>query len=249
VRVEDNSDFGQVTTERGSAAYVVKEWGTRLRGSAGSGFRAPTFNDLFFPGFSNPGLEPEDSFSWDVGVDQTLWQKRLRLSLTYFHNKFTNQIFCCLPLPGPPFATTANIGRSRSAGIELAAEAELLDTLVAAVNYTYTDSENLLTDRPLPGEPRHRWNIRLTWNPVPRLSLFGEVQIVSSQFEPLGEVYNSGYTRVDIGGTYRLVNRYAFLKSLDLTARIQNLLNEQYAEVRGFPALGIQALVGLRASF
>jgi outer membrane receptor protein involved in Fe transport len=84
---------------------------------------------------------------------------------------------------------------------------------------------------------------------VPRLSLFGEVQIVSSQFEPLGEVYNSGYTRVDIGGTYRLVNRYAFLKSLDLTARIQNLLNEQYAEVRGFPALGIQALVGLRASF
>jgi vitamin B12 transporter len=249
VRVEDNSDFGRVTTERGSAAYVVKEWGTRLRGSAGSGFRAPTFNDLFFPGFSNPGLEPEDSFSWDVGVDQTLWQKRLRLSLTYFHNKFTNQIFCCLPLPGPPFATTANIGRSRSAGIELAAEAELLDTLVAAVNYTYTDSENLLTDRPLPGEPRHRWNIRLTWNPVPRLSLFGEVQIVSSQFEPLGEVYNSGYTRVDIGGTYRLVNRYAFLKSLDLTARIQNLLNEQYAEVRGFPALGIQALVGLRASF
>ena len=249
VRVEDNNVFGRVTTERGSLAYLVKEWGTRLHGSAGSGFRTPTFNDLFFPGFSNPGLTPEKSFSWDVGVDQKLWQNRLRLGLTYFHNKFTNQIFCCLPLPGPPFATTANIGRSRSAGIEFVSEVDVLDTLVAAVNYTYTDTENLLTDRPLPREPRHRWNIRLTWNPVPRLSLFTEVHVVTRQFETLGNVYNTGHTRVDAGGTYRLVNRYAFLKALDLTARIQNLLDEEYAEVRGFPALGIQALVGLRASF
>ncbi len=54
---------------------------------------------------------------------------------------------------------------------------------------------------------------------------------------------------VDLGGSYRLVNRYAFLQALDLTARVQNALNEGYAEVRGFPALGINALVGLRASF
>ena len=48
-------------------------------------------------------------------------------------------------------------------------------------------------------------------------------------FEPTGGasgVYNSGHTRWDIGGTYLLVNRYAFLQSLDLTARIQNLLNQ-----------------------
>jgi vitamin B12 transporter len=249
VRVEDNSAFGRVTTERGSLAYVVKEWGTRLHGSAGSGFRAPTFNDLFFPGFSNPSIKPERSFSWDVGVDQKLWQNRIRLGLTYFQTKFTDLIFCCVPLAGPPFATTANIGRARSAGIEFLSEVEILEGLVAGVNYTYTDTENLLTDRPLPREPRHRWNIRLTWEPVRRLALFTEVHVVTKQFENLGSVYNSGYTRVDIGGTYRLLNRYAFLKALDLTARVQNLLDEGYAEVRGFPAPGVQALVGLRASF
>jgi len=64
-----------------------------------------------------------------------------------------------------------------------------------------------------------------------------------------GDPRISGHTRVDVGGTYRLVNRYAFLQALDLAARIQNLLNEGYAEVRGFPALGINALVGLKASF
>jgi outer membrane receptor protein involved in Fe transport len=62
-------------------------------------------------------------------------------------------------------------------------------------------------------------------------------------------VYNTGHTRVDVGGTYRLVDRYGYLQSLDLTARIQNLLNERYSEVRGFPALGLTALAGLRAAF
>ena len=72
---------------------------------------------------------------------------------------------------------------------------------------------------------------------------------MSSQFDTLGDVYNSGHTRVDVGGTWRLLERYGMMKALDLTARIQNVLDEGYAEVRGFPALGIQALVGLRATF
>jgi vitamin B12 transporter len=249
VRVEDNNVFGRSTTERGSLAYIVKEWGTRLHGGAGSGFRAPTFNDLFFPGFSNPSIKPEKSFSWEVGVDQRLWKDRIRLGLTYFENKFTDQIFCCQPLAVPPFATTANIAASRSAGIEWTSEVVLLDNLVAGVNYTYTDTENLLTDRPLPREPQHRWNIALTWEPIRRLSLFTEVHVVTRQFDTLGNVYNSGHTRVDIGGSWRLLERVGVLKALDLTARVQNLLDEGYAEVRGFPSLGLQALLGLRATF
>lgn len=248
-RVEDNSVFGTSVTERGSLSYLIKAWGTRLRGSAGSGFRAPTFNELFFPGFSNPDLEPEESFGYDFGVDQKLWNNRIRLGLTYFDTRYKNLIACCVFLPGPPFVTTGNIGRARSTGIEFTSEVDLLDNLTAAVNYTYTDTENLETDRPLPREPRHRWNVRLAWEPIPRLSLFGEVFTRSRQYETVGDTYNRGNTRVDVGGTYRLLNRYALLQALDLTARVQNLLDEGYSEVRGFPALGINALVGLRASF
>lgn len=252
VRVEDNSVFGQNTTERGSLAYLIREWGTRIRGGAGSGFRAPTFNDLFFPDFSDRTLQPEESFSWDVGVDQKLWKDRIRLGLTYFHNDFTNLI-SFEPIATPPFVRGVNIGKARTRGWEVTSEIDLLDTLMASVNYTYTDSENLKLSRPLPREPIHRWNIGLTWRPVPRLELFSQVHVVSEQFEPTGGgnngVYNSGHTTVDVGGTWRLFQRHGFLQSLDVFARIQNLLNEQYAEVRGFPALGINALVGLRAAF
>lgn len=248
-RVEDNSVFGTTTTERGSLAFLIKETGTRLRGSAGTGFRAPTFNDLFFPDFGNPDLQPEESLSYDFGVDQKLWNNRIRLGLTYFQNNFKNLIACCTPIPTAPFGGPFNVGRARSAGIEFTGEVDVLPNLVASLNYTYTDSENLATDRLLPREPRHRWNIGLTWEPIPKLSLFTQVHVVTEQFEPVGEVYNSGYTRVDIGGTWRILERAGWLQKLELTARIQNLLNEGYAEVRGFPALGINALVGLRASF
>jgi len=248
-RVEDNSVFGTTTTERGSVAFLIKETGTRLRGSAGTGFRAPTFNDLFFPGFGNPDLEPERSLSYDFGVDQKLWNNRIRLGLTYFQNDFTNLITCCVPLPAAPFGGPINVGRARSAGVEFTSEVDVLPNLVASLNYTYTDSENLATDRPLPREPRHRWNIGLTWEPIVRLSLFTQVHVVTRQWETFGEVYNRGYTRVDLGGTWRILERTGWLRRLELTARIQNLLDAGYAEVRGFPALGVDALAGLRASF
>jgi vitamin B12 transporter len=252
VRVEDNSTFGRNTTERGSLAYVVKEWGTRLRGGAGSGFRAPTFNELFFPGFSNPTLKPEVSFSWDVGADQSLWTNRARLGLTYFKNDFENLIGL-VSIATPPFVRVVNSGRARAQGIEFTSEVDVLDDLVASLSYTYTNSLVLATRHPIPREPEHRWNIGLTWEPVKGLSLFTQVHVATQQWEATGGLgagfYNSGHTRVDIGGTYRLFNRYAFIESVDLTARIQNLLNERYAEVRGFPALGLTALAGLRAAF
>ena len=255
VRVEGNDLFGRNTTERGSLAYVIKEWGTRLRGGAGTGFRAPTFNEQFFPGFSDKTLKPERSLSYDGGIDQKLLDNRLRLGLTYFQNDFDNLI-SLVGIATAPFVKGVNAGHARAAGIELTAEADLLDTLTASVNYTYTDSEVLARDQLIPREPRHRWNVGLNWEPVRRLTLVTESHIVSEQFEstpttadPRLGVFNSGHTRIDLGGTWRLFNRYVFVQSVDLIARVQNVLNEGYAEVRGFPALGINGLVGLRASF
>ena len=146
-----------------------------------------------------------------------------------------------------------NSAKAWANGIEFTSEVDVLENLVASLTYTYTNSLVLKTRHPIPREPAHRWSIGLTWEPVKRLSLFSQVHVVTQQWEAsdaLGAgLYNSGHTRVDVGGTYRLLNRYAFIQSVDLTARIQNLLNEGYAEVRGFPALGISGLAGLRVAF
>ena len=248
VRVDDHSTFGTHVTSRGSIAFLIKETGTRLRGGGGSGFRAPTLNDLFFPGFSNPSLEPETSLSWEVGVDQTLWKERIRLGLTVFYNKFDNLIRF-VPITAFPFTAAVNIARARASGVEFSGEVDLLRNLVGSVNYTYTDSEDLGADRWLPREPQHRWNIGLTWEPIRRLQVFTQVLIVSSQFESAAAGYNHGYTRVDFGGTFRLLDRYSVLQALDLTFKMTNAFNADYSEVRGFPALGHAFLFGARASF
>jgi vitamin B12 transporter len=248
-RIEHDSAFGQATTAHGSVLFVIKETGTRLHGSAGTGFRAPTFNDLFFPQFGNPALQPERSQSWDIGVDQNLWQNRVRLRATYFHTNFTNDIVCCTPLPTAPFGGPVNAGRARARGIEAGGEVDILPNLVASFAYTYTDTDDFSTGRPLPHVPRNSGSAGLTWEPLSDLSAFVQVYALGSQFESFGDLYNSGHTRVDLGGTWRIMSRTGWLEKLELTARVQNLLNEGYAEVRGFPALGTNYLIGLRASF
>lgn len=246
VRIEDNEVFGSETTPRVGGAYLLKRWGTKLRGSWAEGFRAPTLNDLFFPGFGNPDLRPETSVSWDVGLDQQLWARRIRLGVTYFHNDFDDLIQFVFAsgqfLP-------QNVARARTEGVEVVGEVELLDTLRLSANYTFTDTKDLDTGLPLRRFARHRWNFGLFWDPARALELFVQANVVSSQFEGTGFPRNPGYHRIDAGGSYHLVERRGAFPGLDLIVRVQNLTDEEYSEVFGFEALGVNVLAGLRARY
>lgn len=246
IRHDDNDVFGASLTGRASAALVVKETGTRLRFAWGQGFRAPTINDLAFPGFGNADLRPERSESYEIGVDQTFWKERVRLGGTYFHTSFRDLIqfvFNPADFTFLPF----NVGRALVQGLEAYLEADLLRWLTAYVNYTYTDPRDLSGGTDLRRMARHRWNTGVTASPLERLTLFAQATVVSSQLESTSAGRNPGYHRIDVGGTYRLVGRHGALEGLDLTLRIENLTNERYDEVLGIRALGFNALAGLRA--
>ncbi len=264
-RYEDNEVFGDRVTSRVGAAIVIKETGTRLRGAWGEGFRAPTINDLFFPDltgglcppFGNPGLEPERSRSWEVGADQSFWARRVRLGATYFHNTFEDLITVVqvAPTPAgvaagfPSCAQSGNVGRARTRGLEFTSEVEPLDWLLLFANYTYTDTEDLETGLELRRFARHRWSTGVVLTPIQRLTLFAQAHVVSSQFESTFAGRNPGYHRIDVGGTWRLLGRVGTMERLELTARVENVTDQTYSEVFGFPALGLNALVGLRAHF
>lgn len=252
-RWDDHSTFGGATTHRAGAVLKIPETGTRLRGTWGEGFRAPTINDLFFPGFSNPRLKPERSESWDAGVDQRFWRDRVRLGFTWFENEFSNLIQitsdAALCPPGNAFGCPINVGRARSRGLEASVAADLLESLTVSGGYTFTDTEDRDTGRPLPRFAPHRYTFGLTWEPIKPLSLFTEVHVVSSQFEREGRPRNAGYHRIDVGGRYRLTARQGAWPALDLVARIDNVTDQAYMEVLGFRALGIQALAGIEARY
>jgi vitamin B12 transporter len=146
VRYDRNSVFGSETTPRASAVVLIPETDTKIRGTWGQGFRAPTINDLFFPGFGNPTLKPEHSESWDAGVDQNFWGKRIRLSATYFENRFTDLIQVLLV--GATFVPV-NVDKARTEGFEAVAEADLPADVRLSFSYTHTDSRDLIARTPL----------------------------------------------------------------------------------------------------
>ncbi len=243
-RDEDNNTFGKATTHRAGAVILVRETGTKLRGTWGEGFRAPTIFDLFFPGGSNPNLKPERSESWDAGVDQKLWNNRIHLGATYFENKFVDLILFDLITFRPE-----NVAKARTEGVEFTSSIDVLNNLFFTGNYTYTDSKDLATGHPLRRVIPHSYNFGVTWEPVRTLSLFTQVNVVSGQFESEGFPRNRGYHRIDLGGTYRLVEKRGAFPGLDLTARVNNATDARIFEVFGFRALGINALVGMQAKY
>jgi len=256
VRYDGNSVFEDKATGRVAASYLIKETDSRLKGSWGQGFRAPTFNELFFPAFppcpafGNPNLKPEESTSWDGGVEQHLWDRRVRLAATYFRNDYTNLIQSTLLDPVNFCFQAQNVGKARSEGVELEGSVMPIDGLVLAVAYTYTDTEDQTTGNPLPRVAPNALSVTATWEPLPGLTLSGEVLVMSSQFEAPGVPRNQGYTVVNAAAAYRLpIKRWGFLSNITLHIRATNLFNESYSEVSGFPALGTHVVAGIRATF
>jgi vitamin B12 transporter len=248
VRHESNSAFGDSLTPRVGVALLIKEIGTRLRATWGKGFRAPTINDLFFPGFGNPNLQPEHSESYDAGFDQKLWKDRVRFGSTFFHNRFSNLIQVVFD-PVTFFAAPFNVGRAVTEGVETYVEVEPLDWLLLWANHTWTRTKDLVTGLPLRRFAENQWNAGVTATPIERLTLFVEAHVTGKQLESPSVGRNPGYHRIDLGGTFRLVGRIGKMDRLDLTARIDNVTDNRYDEVFGFRALGFNALVGLRAFF
>jgi vitamin B12 transporter len=256
VRHDGNSAFEDKTTARAAVSYLVAATDTRLKASWGQGFRAPTFNELFFPAFppcppfGNPALRPEESESWDAGVEQHLWDRRVRVGVTAFRNDFDDLIQSTLLDPANFCSQAQNVGRARTQGVEVEASVTPVEGLTLAVAYTHTDTEDRTTGQPLRRFAPNRLAVSATWEPWPGLTLAGEVLVASSQLEAPGQPRNPGHTVVNAAASYRLpIPRWGPLSGVSVHLKVSNLLNEDYAEVAGFPALGTHVVAGLRATF
>ena len=84
-----------------------------------------------------------------------------------------------------------------------------------------------------------------------------QANVISSQFDQATDpvtfaavpVRNSGYHRIDVGGTYHITEKHGAFPALDFTVRLNNVTDERYMEVFGFRNLGINVLAGLQARY
>jgi vitamin B12 transporter len=261
-RYEDNSEFGNEFVPRGSVAYELTQTGTVFRGAAGKGFKTPTFTEQFAQGFAtgNPDLDPEKSYSWEVGVDQVLWQNKLVLGATYFNQKFDDLItYIDRPGPDPDFE---NIQEAESQGIELMALCKPGYGLTLGGNYTYLDTE--VTDdggvggpsspfeegKDLLRRPEHTASGYVNWAwkgfQIRFDGLYvGERDDLDFRTFPANRVTLDDYFTVDLAASYTFNLNDRYIKDFKIFAKVQNLFDEHYEEAFGFSPPDPSFRVGL----
>ena len=231
-RRDYNSQFGSYDT--GNLAYGYKfnpQW--RASASFGTAFRAPTFNDLYWPfaDYSytdgsgvfhpytyqgNPNLKPETSRNYEAAV--TYDEGHHIVTMTAFHNDIRNLLVCC---NGTSTDRPENIGNARIDGLSLTYEGWMAQSHLRA-NAQFQDPKDDDTGKTLARRAKAYGSLWLgqTWG----------AWELGTEFYISGKRYNDAENQFRLGG-YSLLNataQYRFNPEWALQARANNLLNRHY---------------------
>jgi vitamin B12 transporter len=246
-RYDHFNQFGDVWTYRFAGSYLIAKTDTHLHASAATGFSPPSSQDKIFG--NNFALEPEENLGWDIGVEQRFCQGRMKMGLTYFHNDLSNVIgFNGL-------FETLNLGAARTQGIEAELRIMPIADLTIVATYTYLDTEKTsATDisppqgARLPRRPRNEAYVSASYLWFKKLRTTVEGKLVNAREEInrnfIGPNFDiEDYAFLNVSAEYEINPRFS------VYARINNLTDEQYSEVFGFPALGRTAFAGFKMRF
>ncbi len=231
LREDNNQAFGTHGTGGIAWGYAIDGESLRLVTSYGTAFKAPTFNQLFYPGIGNPNLKPETSESYEIGLrgkaEQTTW------SITAYQTNIENLIIF-----QPPTFQAFNINKARIVGLENEI-AFKTDNNRLAFNLTYLDPRDVETDKLLPRRPQRDFKADEEYT-LRRWHLGGTWLMQSYRFDnPQNTTRVGGYCVVDMHARYDM-GKYWFLK-----ARAGNIFDKQYETVATYNSPGRNYFVTL----
>jgi vitamin B12 transporter len=260
-RYDDSTAYGTEWTPRVSAAAVAPVIGTRLRGAWGTGIKAPNFFEKFggfgIPG--NPDIQAEKSQSWEVGIDQPIFNV-VEIGATYFENRFSDMIAFVSFVDG-----SKNVPAAKTSGVEAVVTLRPVRGWTATGTYMYLQTE--VTDdgglvgqnffvkgEPLLRRPRHSGSVSVGYS-GDRLnavaSLYVKGQSIDQDFSSpdFRRVTLPGYDKLDLSFAVVLFRNVIGLKEITWKTRMQNLINEKYEEVFGFSSPRISAVTGFEVRY
>jgi vitamin B12 transporter len=258
-RLDDNSEAGTKVNPKVAVFHQFDRIDVTLRSAYGRGFRVPTIVEKFDPTSGNPDLSPETAISYEAGADFRPKGTRAVVSATYFYQDFRGLIQQGSPTTGHPFGQLQNVGGAFSRGVEAQATWWFHPAVGAGVSYTYTDTGTknaspviaAITNRIL-GIPQQRGTASLLFSPSPRLQARFDWRLESDQYEfgPTDFLpgRRPGNAVVNAHARYAWEPAGSEVREIALTMKVQNLLNRDYEERKGFPSPGINFLLGAELS-
>ncbi len=241
LRYDDSSQYGAKTTGAITYAYrFTPAW--RVTAGYSTGFKPPSFNDLYYPGFSNPNLEPETSKNVEAGLywNGELERANVEARAVAYRNRVSELIvlqcdaaFNCVPY---------NVDRATLEGVTLGADVRADDGTTLAASLDLASPENDLTGKLLPRRAREHGAVTagLPVGPV-RLG----VELVASSLR-----YDDPANLVKMGG-YAIVNltlEWPLSPRVTLFARADNVFDKNYELAAGYATGGATVFGGVRLS-
>lgn len=219
LRLDDDEQFGNETTYAAAVGYHLNKRAT-LRLSQSTGFKAPTFNDLYFPdplSPGNPNLAPETSTNQELGLSLDFSQAKLDISI--FRNNIENLIAWAPNAAGK--WQPENINEARHEGVEFSFANKVLG-FDNQFNFTYLNAENTETGvAQTYVSPRTvNWSVAKQWGDF---DAGFDMQYRSDRQGKVTEL--SSYT------LWNLTANYQFNSALSFSARVENLFDKQYNAV------------------
>jgi vitamin B12 transporter len=234
-RSDDNSLFGRQFTGSAAAGWRFSE-ALRVYASYGQGFRSPTLNEQYSPGFGglyagNPGLEPEKSRSSELGLEFRPSEGQ-RFKANVYRTRVSNLI----SFSGIDFQAE-NVARARIKGAELGYE-KSLGTWQVSTSYTWQDPRNEDNAAVLLRRPKQKFTGALDRSFGESLRLGAEL-IRSGKRNDVGGIVLPGYTLVNLRANWSPAPQWT------LRARLENLTDRDYELAYGYNTPGRSGFVEL----
>ncbi|MDP1597340.1 MAG: TonB-dependent receptor [Methylotenera sp.] len=222
LREDHNTQFGNYTAGGAGYAYRITPE-LRVSANYGNAFKAPTFNQLYFPNFGDPSLSPEKSDNIEASLKYSGHQ--FNVGMTVFENKIRNLIASIGPATsGCTFAglCPVNVGKVEIQGASFDANWNISDSLLLSGNFTVQSPRDDKTDNLVPrrGNRYGAMNLLHTWG---YLQWGAEVTGASTRYNDLANQFKmSGYALVNLTANYRMTPEWK------LEMRANNVLDKNY---------------------
>jgi outer membrane receptor for ferrienterochelin and colicins len=247
-RIDDYSNFGLQASPSLSLLYKIKEK-TKLHGLISRSFRAPTFNDLYWPAEfwpgggsqGNPNLMPEKGTTGEIGVETEVNQY-IQTSMTYFKSFYNDLIQWAPDAVGVWMPT--NISFAVIEGVEFKNTWQLIEKLEIGLNYTYQLAKDDKTHKFLVYQPKNKINIS-----VGHKNVLGWNMGINGQWT--GLKFNDAENTTKVKGVFVLGFRASkkWKSGVTYFMNINNALNKKYQPVRNYPAPGFDLTSGVKFEF
>ncbi len=242
IRNDSITSYGPQTTGSLSYGYfLTNQW--RVNINYGTAFKAPSFYELFYPGYGNTSVQPEKSKNTEVGIHYE--SRNINSQIVAYNNTISNLIQGVYPCPSNPFANdpyqngcATNVGVAKISGISVGGKV-LINALSLRGSFDQQNPIDQTTGFVLPKRAKQFGNIGADYKF--KRATFGAEGTFSGR--------RSNFSNSDFMGGYTIFNlygNYEFAKDWSVFGRWNNIFNKDYQLSYGFNTPGSNLFVGIR---